>query len=486
MSRTLPNSHPTPFSVEPQRAVWPRLISTRSGSTLNPVSTGRSSLKRAASIGVNQRLEGFLSKSDRRNPLRKGSYADDYVLTGLGQRLKVVLKALQFDPYLQIISAKTGRAIAQDDDSAGRRNAQITFTARANQTYYLRVTSYASVTTGRYTLSTRLATPEDLPFNPDYGYGLLNAAAAVAQALGQPEFADAPNHGNSADLIKAPEVWAMGISGQSITVAVLDTGVDYTHVDLFDNIWVNSREIAGNGLDDDSNGFIDDVNGWDFVDGDRNPIDVESHGTHVSGIIAATNNGIGVTGIAYSAKIMPLRVITDTRHLSLTAFDTYVASGIRYAIQNGAKVINLSLGSQPSEPTMASTQSALQQARAAGVVVVMAAGNDREGGATQPIEPALFSQNNLGIAVGAIDDSQRVAYFSNPAGQRMDFVVAPGVDVHSTIAGNQYASWSGTSMAAAYVTGVVALLLSANPTLTPDQVEDALIATANPRTIRGA
>jgi subtilisin family serine protease len=133
-------------------------------------------------------------------------------------------------------------------------------------------------------------------FTNNKGYGFINAAAAVASTIGQAPFADVPNLNTvnwGIDLIKAPEVWNAGFTGQGITVAVIDTGVDYNHPDLKDNIWVNVDEIADNGIDDDKNGFIDDIRGWDFVNNDNAPIETQGHGTHVAGIIAASRNSIG-------------------------------------------------------------------------------------------------------------------------------------------------------------------------------------------------
>ncbi|NJN59548.1 MAG: S8 family serine peptidase, partial [Leptolyngbyaceae cyanobacterium SL_5_9] len=147
--------------------------------------------------------------------------------------------------------------------------------------------------------------------------------------------------------------------------------------------------------------------------------DSYGHGTHISGTIAATRNRFGVTGVAHAAKIMPVRVLDSEEDNSFQKFDANVAAGIRYAVQNGAKVISMSLGSYPGDPTMRQTELALKDARRAGVVAVMASGNERDSlGAVQPIEPALFGLKRLGIGVGAIDSQRRVASFSTPAGRK--------------------------------------------------------------------
>lgn len=449
------------------------------------------SLLRARAIGANQRLSGSLSTSDRRNPKRSSSYADDFVLRGVqpGQRVTVSLSSGSFDAYLQIVNAATGRVTAQNDDAAqGNSNSRVAFTIKAGVTYRLRVTSYSGGETGGYSLSTRTTrTILAGEFNSAFGYGLVNAGAAVARILGQSTPANVADLGGTArnlDLVSAPEAWAQGFTGQGITVAVLDTGVDYTHIDLRDNIWTNPGELAGNGIDDDGNGYVDDIRGWNFVDGsNNNPMDLDNHGTHVAGTIAAANNGLGVTGVAYNAKIMPVKVIGGRDDRRLDLFDANVAAGIRYAVLNGARVLNLSLGNNPTDPPMPETEAALRFARQSGVVAVMASGNERTSyGAVQPIYPAIYAANNLGIAVGATDYRRQVTSFSNPAGDRpLDFVVAPGVSVLSTVPGDRFESqfWSGTSMASPHVAGVVALMLSANPTLTAEQVETILTATAS-------
>jgi hypothetical protein len=308
-------------------------------------------------------------------------------------------------------------------------------------------------------------------YNSTKGYGLVNAGAAVSKASGQSTFADVPNLGGNnwgADLVKAPEAWAKGYTGKGVVVAVVDTGVDYNHEDLKNNIWTNTKEIAGNGIDDDGNGYVDDVRGWNFSNNNNNTLDKNGHGTHVSGTIAGQRNNYGVTGIAYDAKIMPVKVLNDSGSGTYNA----IANGIYYAVNNGANVINLSLGGNFGSRTL---QNALEYANSKGVTVVMAAGND---GRSQPDYPARYA-NNTGIAVGAVDKNNNLADFSNRSGaNQLAYVTAPGVNVYSTVPNNQYAAYNGTSMATPHVAGVVALMLSANRNLTPDQVRQIITETA--------
>ena len=431
-------------------------------------------LTSATPITTNQTLNGTLDTTDPTNNLRPGRVFDGYLLTNLtaGQQVQVNLNA-GFDAYLQIVNAATGGIVAFNDDSNGTLNSQLTFSAESGIDYIIRATSYGSGATGNYTVTTQAIT---LPagYNATSGYGLVNAAAAVAEALGQSPFPNVTNLGGDnwgRDLINAPEVWAQGNTGRNVVVAVIDTGVDYNHPDLVDNIWVNSREIAGDGIDNDGNGFIDDVRGWNFVDNNNNPMDLNRHGTHVAGIIAAENNGpnngVNLIGVAPDATIMPVRVLGASGGGS----SSNIAAGIRYAANNGADVINLSLGGGASSEI----ESAVQYAAEHGVVVVMAAGNESSGQSGFPANLA----NRWGLSVGAVNNNNQMADFSNRAGiAPLDYVTAPGVSIFSTTPNNSYQSLSGTSMATPHVAGVAALILSANPNLTPAQVENIITRTA--------
>lgn len=316
-------------------------------------------------------------------------------------------------------------------------------------------------------------------FSSTYGYGLVNAAVAVARSINQTPFNDVTDLGGifwGEDLVKAPESWARGYTGQGVTVAVIDSGVDINHPDLVNNIWRNTREIPNNGIDDDGNGYIDDVYGWNFGVGQNNNnvlpgTPYNYHGTHVAGTIAASRNDFGVTGVAPNAKIMAIR-LGDVDSTGSFVNPGNLATAIRYAVDNGARVINLSLEWSNS----AELRDALAYASSRNVVVVSSAGNYSIDSPGNPAQYAI----DYGIAVGAVDVQQKIASFSNLASSdsRMQYVVAPGVKVFSTLPGNQYGYLNGTSMAAPHVAGVVALMLSANPSLTSTQVRQILTSTA--------
>ena len=259
------------------------------------------------------------------------------------------------------------------------------------------------------------------------------------------------------DLLRTRGIAAGGDS--SVVVAVIDTGVDYTHEDLKDNIWVNTKEIPGNGIDDDGNGCIDDVYGVDLETGRDSGMDDNGHGTHVAGIIAAANNHIGVVGLAYNVKLMPIKAGMASGFFN----QSQIAKGILYAYNNGADVINMSFGGSAS--TIA-VQDALETAYTR-CVLVAAAGNDgapNEGLLARPTYPAALSYV---MGVMSVDIRGVESGFTNydvAAYSSVEYeVYAPGSQILSTIPGNRYATWSGTSMAAPYVSAMAALLRSAYP-----------------------
>jgi subtilisin family serine protease len=279
-----------------------------------------------------------------------------------------------------------------------------------------------------------------------------------------------PNDSRYKDLwgMKAIDVepaWSRTVGDRAIAVAVIDDGVAMTHSDLAPNIWVNTEESTANGRDDDGDGFVDDVHGWDFVDNDAQPGPAASgaerwHGSHVSGTIGAVgDNRTGVVGVNWKVSIMALRAIGPSGGRS-----DDLARAIDYAVDHGARVINASWGGGGNSEVI---QRAVARAEQHGVLFVAAAGND---GASRPSFPANLNLANV-LSVGALDTDGSLASFSN----RGAMVTAPGVGILSTTSPGQYARYDGTSMATPHVAGAAALLWSARPDATLSQVKKALL-----------
>ncbi|HEY2233714.1 MAG TPA: S8 family peptidase [Candidatus Angelobacter sp.] len=269
--------------------------------------------------------------------------------------------------------------------------------------------------------------------------------------------------------INAPAAWDTA-QGDGIVVAVIDTGLDYNHPDIAANIWTNANEIDGNFVDDDNNGFVDDVRGWNFMFNNNDPSDHNGHGTHVAGTIAALgNNGIGVIGVAWHSQVMALKGLDDNGF----GFDFTLAPAIIYAASNGADVINASWSAQGSSQSI---EEAIQFAAGLGTVFVAAAGNSSQDATN------FFPANSPeAITVASEDTFGNFSFFSN-FGSRID-VTAPGEDILSLQASGTfqgqpvidgYTRMSGTSMAAPHVSGVAALILSGNPSYSTDLVREII------------
>jgi len=299
------------------------------------------------------------------------------------------------------------------------------------------------------------------------------------------------------EIINAPAAWEITRGVPGVVVAVLDTGVMTDHPDLKNNIWSNTQEIAGNGIDDDKNGYIDDIRGWDFIgrDNDPNPDFTPGyaeagvqHGTIVAGLIAAQgDNREGIVGVCPNCKIMPLRVL-DSQGIGEAAT---VVEAIEYAIKKGANVINMSFVGDERSQTL---YDVLKKAYNAGIVIVGAAGNDTAANGTnldgKAMYPVCFDENeaeNFIIGVAAVDNDKKRAEFSNFGHGCVD-ISAPGVKVYSTgvyspgkahFESYYTGYWSGTSVAAPLVAGAAALLKSLNPQISATRIIQELSASAD-------
>jgi subtilisin family serine protease len=272
--------------------------------------------------------------------------------------------------------------------------------------------------------------------------------------------------------IDAPEAWDIQTGNLNTVIGVLDTGVDYNHPDLMDNIWTNPGEIAGDGIDNDNNGYIDDVRGWDFAYNDNDPMDVQGHGTHVSGTIAATgNNSVGVIGVAWKAKIMPLKFLNDGGSGSIS--DAILA--LNYATANGVKITNNSWGGGGYYQSL---YDAINTAGQQGTLFIAWAGSGGNNNDITPFYPASYDLPNI-ISVTSTSPTDGLSTFANYGPTSVD-LGAPGEGIYSTTPGGNYASYYGASMAPPYVSGGAALVWSQNPTWTAQQVKDKLLDTSEP------
>lgn len=299
-----------------------------------------------------------------------------------------------------------------------------------------------------------LATPND----PHYSklWGLNN----TGQTGGTPD----------AD-IDAPEVWDIQIGSPSVVIGVIDTGVDYNHEDLAVNMWTNPKEIPGNGIDDDGNGYIDDYRGWDFYNNDNDPFDDYGHGTHCAGTIGAVgNNGIGVPGVNWQVKILPIKFLSSGGSgTTLGAIQS-----VEYATLMGVTLTSNSWGGGGYSQTL---KNAISSAGELGILFVAAAGNSSKDIDAFPMYPAAYDNPNI-IAVAATDHNDNLASFSNYGANSVD-LGAPGVNIYSTVPKGTcalciafgYRYLSGTSMATPHVAGVAGLVKAQFPTLTGEALK---------------
>lgn len=302
--------------------------------------------------------------------------------------------------------------------------------------------------------------------------------------------------------VRAQDAWELS-SGDGVIIAILDSGVDINHQDLRDNVWINMNEIPLDGIDNDNNGYIDDVRGWDFVDYDNNPspnlykdcLSEETcseiglnHGTIVAGIAAAVgNNNEGIIGLAYNAKIMPLKVLGDDGVGNIRS----VIDGINYAIKNKADIINLSLVGDNQNSLL---KRSLQKAHDNGIVIVAASGNDISSAHglnlnTTPMYPVCegIGENSI-IGVGAIDAFGKKSSFSNYGSGCID-ISTIGENFYSTLLHSPLSDlfadyyggwWNGTSVSTALVSGTAALIKSLDEHITNSEIEDIIINNTKP------
>ncbi|MBK5240656.1 S8 family serine peptidase [Clostridium sp.] len=268
--------------------------------------------------------------------------------------------------------------------------------------------------------------------------------------------------------INVKTAWGINTGSPDVVVGVIDTGIDYNHEDLKENIWINGSETPNNGIDDDNNGYVDDYNGWDFADMDNDLYDDHGHGTHVSGIIAASSNGIGIVGVAPTIKIMPMKAAD----LQGNMYTSDIINAIQYGASKGVKLFNCSFGgdafSQAQYDVMKNTDALFMCAAGNGDIN----GNGLDNDSYVKSYPASFDLPNI-ISVASMDKYGYLSTFSNYGQVSVD-IAAPGSSILSTVPGG-YGYKNGTSMATPYVTGVAALVLSVNMDLSSIEVKNCIL-----------
>ncbi|NDC38958.1 MAG: hypothetical protein EBZ48_13060, partial [Proteobacteria bacterium] len=303
----------------------------------------------------------------------------------------------------------------------------------------------------------------------------------VQRIPGDPRYSEQYGH----QRVDSERAWqtTTGSSGNQIVIGVVDSGVDYNHPDLRDNMWTNTGEIPGNGIDDDGNGYIDDVHGWNSSlpwwagVGNGDPADGFGHGTHCAGIIGARgDNNLGVAGVNWRTKIMALRFLTD----SGWGFNSDALEAFQYVLtmkQRGVniRVLNNSWGGSSYDSWL---EQGIRELRNAGIIFVAAAGNSAENNDVMPSYPASYQLDNM-VSVAATNDEDRLVGFSSYGGNTVH-LTAPGDSILSTVPAGNYEEMSGTSMAAPFVAGALGLLLGYEPELTYKQAIERLLATGKP------
>ena len=298
----------------------------------------------------------------------------------------------------------------------------------------------------------------------DTSYGVLWGLNNTGQTVNK-------DRGTANNDIDANLAWDVTTGSSTMVVGMADSGIRLTHADLAANLWNNPGEIAGNGIDDDGNGYTDDTWGWDFWNNDNNPTDDNGHGSHTAGTVGAVgNNAKGITGVCWNVRLIGLKIGSASGSVSSSAG----ISALNYCTTKGVKVSNHSWGGSTSSSAFSS---AVAAAQSAGHMLVCAAGNS---GVSTPFYPASYSQDNV-LSVAAVDNDGRLASFSNFGATNVD-LGAPGVNIYSCSKNNDtsYAYLNGTSMAAPHVTGVAALIWSQNPGWSYQQVRSKILSSVKP------
>jgi len=272
--------------------------------------------------------------------------------------------------------------------------------------------------------------------------------------------------------VKALQAWEISQGSRAVKIAVIDTGIDYRHPDLRDQMWVNEAELNGtDGVDDDGNGYVDDIHGFDFANNDGDPMDGHSHGTHCAGTIGASHNAFGVAGVMRDVEFVGIKFLTD----SGSGSTENAIKSIDYATKVGVDLMSNSWGGGGRSEAL---KEAIERANDAGIVFTAAAGNSSTNNDSRPHYPSNYEVENV-ISVAATTAADDLASFSC-YGRRTVHIGAPGHKILSTTKNGGYESYSGTSMATPHVSGVIGLLLANEAGLTPVEIRQRVMSTSDP------
>ena len=308
------------------------------------------------------------------------------------------------------------------------------------------------------------------PNDPLYGklWGLNNTGSNEPDRTG----GTSTTPGVEGSDVDAEKAWGITRGSKNVVIAVIDTGIDYNHPDLQNNLWVNTMEIPGNNIDDDGNGYIDDIHGWNAEKDNGNPMDGNSHGTHCAGTIGAEhNNGVGVAGVMGEVSLMAVKFLSDSGSGSLAD----AVEAIDYATRMNVDVMSNSWGGGGFSKAL---EDAITAAKNKGIMFVAAAGNNGTNNDTSPTYPSNYQVDNV-VSVASHNAQDTMSSFSC-FGKRTVHVAAPGSNVLSSTPNGQYKVLSGTSMATPHVSGVIGLLLSESGRLPVLEVRNRLMATTTP------